>query len=133
MLTAHDVATGTPATMSPEQVLGRPVDARSDLYGVGCVAYRLLTGHLVFEGTNAMEVLIQHVHGDPVPPSRRTELPIPSDLERIVLSCLAKSPGDRPAGAEELAALLAGCASAGDWSGERARAWWDAHRPTGTA
>jgi len=128
-LTARNVATGTPATMSPEQVLGRPVDARSDLYGVGCLAYWLLTGHMVFEGTSPMELLTQHVHADPEPPSRRTEMEIPPDLEALVLACLAKSPGERPESADVLAGRLARCGAGASWTPERARSWWDAHHP----
>jgi serine/threonine-protein kinase len=128
-LTAQDVATGTPAYMSPEQVLGRPVDARSDIYGVGCLAYWLLSGELVFEGSHPMEILTQHAHSEPPPLSRRTEIGVPEELERIILSCLEKSPERRPQGADELAARLAAIEVGKPWSRDRAQSWWEAHRP----
>ena len=66
---------GTPAFMSPEQVLGdRPVDGRSDIYAVGCLAYWLVTGQLVFTGRTVMDTLLQQAQAPPVPPSQRTEL-----------------------------------------------------------
>jgi serine/threonine-protein kinase len=117
---------GTPAFMSPEQALGeRPVDARSDLYAVGCVAYWLLTGALVFKGVTPLETLVMHVSREPEPPSRRTTRRIPQDLDEIVLSCLAKDPAARPQTADELAARLAQAHIGEGWTRERAVAWWD--------
>jgi eukaryotic-like serine/threonine-protein kinase len=101
------LALGTPAFMSPEMVHGEVVDGRSDLYSLGCVAYYLLTGHLVFEADTAIQTVLLHVQQEPVPPSRRTENPVPPTLDRLVLACLAKSPADRPQSAIELAAELA--------------------------
>jgi plasmid stabilization system protein ParE len=131
-LTAHNItAGGTPAFMSPEQALGdEAVDGRSDLYAVGCVAYWLLTGTPVFTGRTPMETLLMHVHRGPEPPSRRTHLPIPSDLEAIVMSCLAKDPEVRPQTADELATRLAGVQLGCEWTMLRAREWWDTHRPS---
>ncbi|TMC59562.1 MAG: serine/threonine protein kinase [Chloroflexi bacterium] len=100
------LALGTPAYMSPEMVHGEVVDGRSDLYSLGCVAYYLLTGHLVFEAETAIQTVLLHVQQEPVPPSRRTENPVPPTLDRLVLACLAKSPADRPQSAVELAAEL---------------------------
>jgi eukaryotic-like serine/threonine-protein kinase len=131
-MTVDGDTSGTPAYMSPEQALGEGgVDARSDLYAVGCVAYWLLTGTLVFKGVTAMETIVMHVHREPEPPSRRTSLPVPAELEAIVLDCLAKNPADRPQTADELAARLASVPLAREWSGIRAREWWDRHRPAG--
>jgi eukaryotic-like serine/threonine-protein kinase len=134
-LTAADMSPGgTPAFMSPEQALGDgEVDARSDIYAVGCVAYWLLTATLVFKGTTPMETIVLHVHREPEPPSRRTTQPIPGDLERIVLACLAKDPAARPQGADELATALASMPMADHWTPLRARAWWDDHRPAAHA
>ena len=70
-LTGPDAVCGTPAFMAPEQVLGnRLVDGRTDLYAVGCLAYWLVTGQLVFKGQRAMEILMQHTQAVPVPPRR---------------------------------------------------------------
>ena len=129
-LTAEHVVHGTPAFMAPEQALGGlPLDNRVDIYGIGCVAYWLLTGQLVFTGDTAMKLIIQHAQATPKPPSERTELPIPKELDAIVLACLAKNPGDRPQTARELARRLKAVAGLGEWTPDRARAWWDAHRP----
>jgi serine/threonine protein kinase len=110
---------GTPAYIAPEMVLGEPVDGRADLYALGCVAYYLLTGHLVFEGTTAIQMIARHLHDAPVPPSQRSELPVPAALDQLVLTCLAKKPQDRPPSAAALA--LAGsdrCRSLGRAAGD---------------
>ena len=129
-LTADHVVRGTPAFIAPEQVLGgRSVDHRADIYGTGCVAYWLLTGQLVFTGDTAMQLLLQHAQATPEPPSVRTELPIPKELDAIVLACLAKDPSDRPQTARELARRLAAVSGGGEWTPELAREWWDRHQP----
>src|SRR6185436_8038121 len=84
---------GTPAYMAPEIILGEAdVDRRADVYALGCVAYFLLTGQLVFEADSPMKMLMQHMHARPVPPSQRSELPIPRELDELVLACLEKDP-----------------------------------------
>ena len=106
-LTVEGGFIGTPAYMPPEVALGtEPVDGRADIYALGCVAYWLLTGRPVFEGDNAMQVVIDHVRTTPVPPSQRTSEPIPEALEKIVLRCLEKDPERRPAGAVALSGEL---------------------------
>jgi serine/threonine-protein kinase len=128
-LTSDGVITGTPAFMAPEAVLGeKALDARVDLYGLGCVAYWLLTGERVFVGRTPVEVLLHHVKTAPIPPSERAGTKVPSSLEALVLSCLAKDPADRPPSAEWLAARLAECETAGDWTPARAHGWWETHR-----
>jgi serine/threonine-protein kinase len=130
LLTRDDVASGTPAFMAPESALGKKdADHRVDLYALGCVAYWLLTGHLVFEGETPMALAVAHVQAEVVPPSLRGELEVPEDLERIVLWCLAKEPGQRPASARELEQALARCACGGDWDNEAAGRWWQMYRP----
>ena len=131
-LTADHAARGTPAFMSPEQVLGdRPMDGRSDIYATGCLAYWLVTGQHVFAGRTAMETMVQHTQKDPVPPSQRSGLPIPAQLDEVILECLAKDPGRRPPSADELAARLAAIHVPDPWTQDRARAWGDAnaHEP----
>jgi serine/threonine protein kinase len=125
-LTSDGVITGTPAFMAPEAALGgRPLDARVDLYGLGCVAYWLLTGERVFAGKTPMEVVLHHVKTPVVPPSERAREPIPESLEKLVLSCLAKEPEDRPPSAEWLGDRLAECRTDQRWSPQRAREWWE--------
>jgi hypothetical protein len=125
-LTSDGVITGTPAFMAPEAVLGeKALDARVDLYGLGCVAYWLLTGERVFVGRTPVEVLLHHVKTPPVPPSERARQEVPRSLEALVLQCLAKEPDERPPSAEWLAARLADCEVAGAWTPARAREWWE--------
>jgi len=129
-LTGDHAVFGTPAFMAPEQVLGaRPVDARTDLYAVGCLAYWMLTGHIVFTGRTAMEIMVQHTQAAPVPPSARTELDVPPALDELVLACLAKNPDDRPGSADALAGALGSIETREPWTRERAHAWWEHHHP----
>ncbi len=130
-LTADGVVRGTPGYMAPEQVLGdRPTDARTDIYALGCLAYWLLAGELVFQGTTAMEVMVHHAHSQPVPPSDRTELPISASIDEVILSCLAKDPAERPQSADELSQRLDACShDVEPWTPERADRWWDTHQP----
>jgi tRNA A-37 threonylcarbamoyl transferase component Bud32 len=131
LLTIDGSIPGTPAYMAPEMALGDRVDGRADLYGVGCVSYFLLTGHLVFAADDAMQSLIKRIREAPVPPSARTELPIPPDLEAVVLACLAIDVSGRPASAGELARMLS-AVDVPPWTDEDAMRWWSLHRPEGT-
>jgi serine/threonine-protein kinase len=133
-LTAEGITSGTPAYMAPEIALGEGrVDGRADIYALGCVAYWLVTGVLVFDSDTPMKVLLDHVQTPPVPPSSRTELDVPADLERVILACLEKKPEDRPARASELGRLLDACADAGAWTDEAASRWWTLHLPATAA
>jgi eukaryotic-like serine/threonine-protein kinase len=107
---AAGMTPGTPAYMAPEMAHDRAVDGRADLYSLGCVAYYLLTGHLVFEGETPLQTILKHLQQPPEPPSKRTDRPIPAELETLVLACLAKRPDDRPQSAAGLAEALAGVA-----------------------
>jgi serine/threonine protein kinase len=128
MMTAENTATGTPAYMAPEIILGDvEVDRRADVYAVGCVAYFLLTGQLVFEADTSMKMLMQHLNAEPVPPSERSELPIPRVLDELVLSCLQKDPNKRPQNAEELLRLTMACKACERWDPETAQTWWQHH------
>ena len=128
-LTAPDSTTGTPAYIAPEVVRGdRIPDHRVDIYTLGCVGYWLLTGRLVFEAPNAIQLMYQHANATPVPPSQRSELEIPAELDSIILSCLAKYPEDRPQRAGELSRRLATAVPAA-WTEEQAQRWWERHHP----
>jgi serine/threonine-protein kinase len=127
-LTADGSVTGTPAYMYPEVVSDKnPVDHRSDIYSLGCVAYWLLTGQLVFTAKTHMAMLMEHATAEPVPPSKRSEMEIPKELERVVLTCLEKDPGNRPQSADELASRLRDIEFKQSWDQERAQAWWKLH------
>jgi serine/threonine-protein kinase len=119
---------GTPAYMAPEMALGDDVDGRADLYALGCVAYYLLTGEQMFTGDTVLEVVTQHLQAVPMPPSTRTELPIPAALEHLVLACLAKRPEERPQNARALAQALDAIGGM-TWSEEEAGRWWSQHHP----
>ncbi len=129
LMTLDHTTTGTPAYMAPEIILGEAtVDRRADVYAVGCVAYYLLTGQLVFEADTPMKMMLQHVQAEPVPPSQRTELPIPRELDEMVMACLQKDPNKRPQNAEELF-QLANRQTCDGWNFPIARAWWEMHLP----
>jgi tRNA A-37 threonylcarbamoyl transferase component Bud32 len=129
LMTVEHTTTGTPAYMAPEIILGESnVDRRADVYAVGCVAYYLLTGELVFEAETPMKMMLAHVQSQPVPPSQRTELPISRELDDLVMACLQKDPNNRPQNAEELFQLAERQACEG-WNHSIARSWWERHLP----
>jgi eukaryotic-like serine/threonine-protein kinase len=96
---------GTAQYLSPEQARGDPVDARSDVYSLGCVLYEMLTGEPPFTGDSPVSVAYQHVREDPIPPSKRHE-GISADLDAVVLKALAKNPENRYQTAAEMRADL---------------------------
>ncbi len=130
MLTTTGAVTGTPAYMAPELFLDKgEVDGRADIYALGCVAFRMLTGRLVFESTNPLGVMLQHAKTLPEPPSRFAELSIPKSLDQLVLACLEKEPDDRPNSADELWRVLGQIEFDDPWTPERAEEWWLIHMP----
>ncbi|MEO1174747.1 MAG: serine/threonine-protein kinase, partial [Myxococcota bacterium] len=130
-LTSDGMITGTPAYLAPEAITSEDLDGRADIYSLGCVAYWLLTGRLVFEANTPMAMLVAHAKELPAPPSTLAELPVSAELDALVLSCLAKNPEDRPSSARELRRLLAACETEQRWTQERAGQWWMTLRPRG--
>lgn len=129
-VTGTNVIAGTPAYIAPEVALGKePIDGRVDIYALGCVAYFLLTGQRVFDAENNISMILAHVNSIPDPPSARSELPIPRELDAVVLRCLAKEPSDRPATAEDMVRQLDGIIFTKQWAEERASEWWKTHKP----
>ena len=124
LATAAGITPGTPAYMAPEMVLGEPVDGRADLYALGCVAYYVLTGQLVFDAPTPFQVIVRHLENEPVPPSQRTDVAVPPALDRVVLDCLAKSPADRPPSAADLERALASV-DVEPWTEDDAARWWN--------
>jgi serine/threonine-protein kinase len=133
-LTQVGTFAGTPAFGSPEAAAGKvnELGPASDIYSVGCVAYWLLTGETVFKATGAMEMLASHIRDEPVPPSERCDLDLPSEMDVAILRCLEKDPEARIGTADELDSLLEDLQRVYPWSEEEARAWWVLHRPERT-
>ena len=105
-VTQIGMAIGTVTYMSPEQGLGeRDVDARSDVYALGCVLYEMLTGSPPFTGTSAMSVLSKHLTAA-VPDVRGARPEVSPAVSRVITSALSKDPADRPGSAREFAIAL---------------------------
>ncbi len=129
-LTAHDAVEGTPWFMPPEAFAGSgQSDPRSDLYSVGALGYYLLTGgKYVYEGGSLTEIHEQQLSSQPIPPGARAGLAVSTELEQIILRCLATAPDERPQTAAELVALLAATPFATAWTPAERVAWWTAYR-----
>jgi len=108
-LTATGIILGTPEFMSPEQIRGKPLDARSDIYALGIVAFEMFTGKLPFQGRNAQEMMIARLRSQPI--ATRTLRPdIPDAVEKALTKALQTNPDDRFATAIEFAEALTGSA-----------------------
>ena len=105
-LTQEGAIVGTPAFMAPEQAGGQPVDARSDLFSLGCVLYRMTTGEVPFKGNDAVSTLLAVAREHPRPPAE-VHPAVPLPLSALVMRLLAKNPADRPASAREVIERLA--------------------------
>jgi len=130
LMTLDGTATGTPAYLSPEVAMGETkIDQRADLYSLGCVAYFLLTGQMVFNEPSSTAIAMAHVQKAPVPPRQRTEMPISPNLEAIVMKLLEKEPNNRPRSAQELSRLLRAMPDVPRWTKEQAMSWWQTNLP----
>jgi serine/threonine-protein kinase len=119
-----EVITGTPLYLSPEAILHPDrVDARSDLYALGALAYFTLTGTPVFADASIVAVCAHHLHTPPEPPSQRLGRALPSGLEQLILQLLDKDPARRPQAAAELAER---CRALGveAWNRDQIADWW---------
>lgn len=104
--TAHRLQ-GSPHCMSPEQVMGKRLDGRADVYSVGTLLYWMITGGHMFTARNPVGVLKQHLSSTPPAPStKRPQVYIPPSVDQLVLSCVAKDPQQRPLTAEDLRAEM---------------------------
>lgn len=126
-LTEEGNVYGTPAYMSPEVALDRDVDGRADVYSLGCVGYYLLTGQPPFpdQDRRQLEVMFDHVHAPPPRPSTSVPGAIHPALEELLMGCLEKDAGRRPASALELDTRLASLGLEALWTRECARTWWE--------
>jgi eukaryotic-like serine/threonine-protein kinase len=127
-LSRAETIVGSPLYMAPEQSLNEGTsDVRSDIYSLGAVGYFLLVGHPPFVAENPLEVMISHAR-DAVPSPSQFAPDLPSDVEAILLKCLAKNPEERFASSAELGEALASCSLCGQWTRNDAARWWQAHQ-----
>lgn len=131
-LTKPGTFSGSPLYMCPEQAYCYDrLDARSDIYSLGAVAYWLVTGRPPFSGETAWEIISAHGR-DPIQPPRDLNPNIPDDLELIIIRTLAKMPANRFQDVTSLAEALGRCACAGKWTDLQAAQWWqDLKQPVG--
>jgi serine/threonine protein kinase len=109
--TSPGIVVGTPAYMAPEQCQpGMPVDGRADVYGLGALLHRMVTGQHLFESANDVGLMCRHVHDAP-PSPRSLGIPVSDAFERLLATCLAKNPSDRFPSMAALADMLAALAS----------------------
>jgi eukaryotic-like serine/threonine-protein kinase len=123
-LTQPGAFSGSPAYMCPEQVKAyNKLDARSDIYSLGAVAYYLVTGKPPFVRDDAWEIILAHSR-DPLVPPTEVNPAVPADLELVIIHSMAKLPANRYQDAESLEKALACCSCAGKWTDDQAAAWW---------
>lgn len=122
-LTQTGVVPGSPAYLAPELLRGADPTDKADIYALGCVAWWLLCGRMVFEGRSALELVVAHLERTPRGLAEVAPSPVPPGLAALVAACLAKDPAARP-GARELARALAALPA---WTPEEAEAWWERH------
>jgi YVTN family beta-propeller protein len=106
---------GTPLYMAPEQIEGKKIDGRTDIYALGAMLYHMATGRPPFEGSDALAVAVKHLQEEPTPPSR-VDPTIPADWDALILKAMAKDPAKRFQSAREIAAAVA---SLGEQPGSR--------------
>lgn len=129
LMTMDGTATGTPAYLPPEIAMGeKKIDGRADLYSLGCVAYFLLTGKLVFDEPTTTAMALAHVQKQPKRPSE-LGAKVPAGFENLIMQLLEKNPEDRIANAEVLHRMIRGLTEMPRWCEDAAMGWWHAHLP----
>ncbi|HEV7703558.1 MAG TPA: serine/threonine-protein kinase [Gemmatimonadaceae bacterium] len=113
-LTATGIVLGTPEFMSPEQLRGKTLDPRTDVYSLGLMAYEMLTGKLPFVGRTQQEIMIARLRSEPVLiRAARPDLNFPAAVEKVMLKSMERDPADRYQTAPEFAAALAEASKSG--------------------
>ena len=124
-ITIEGAVIGSPMYAPPERVLGESEpDARGDIYSLGATAYFLLTGRPVFRGDKVLKVLFAHANESPLPPSELRP-DVPTDVEAVIMQCLAKNPDQRFQTAEELEAALQATTCSTEWTQQHAHESWN--------
>jgi len=113
-LTRSGLVIGTPEYMSPEQLLGDPVDARADIYSLGCIVYQMLTGTAAFAGDTREQMIRRRLHEAP-PHVRDIDPNLPGRLDTLIVHMLARSPDDRLASAAEVRDQMDPALALGGW------------------
>ena len=126
---AHHIG-GTPRYIAPERIAGvEEVNAQSDLYSLGAVAYFLITGQEIFPDASAAQIVCQTGTVDPPRPSEVTSIDIPRELDDLVARCLARRPNDRPPGVGAILQVLDKLAETEKWEPADADSWWHERWP----
>ena len=113
-LTATGIVLGTPEFMSPEQLRGKPLDPRTDVYSLGLMTYEMLTGQLPFLGRTQQEIMIARLKSEPTPiRTARPDLDFPAAVERVLTKSMEREPAERYQSAPEFASALADAAKSG--------------------
>jgi len=113
-LTATGIILGTPEFMSPEQLRGKTLDARTDIYSLALLVYEMLTGKLPFVGRTQQEMMIARLRSDPIPLRRmRSDLPLPEAVERVLTKAMQRAPEARHQTTLEFAEAFAAAAEDG--------------------
>ena len=125
-LTLDGALLGTPAFMPPEMAMGHTdVDARADVYALGCLLYWLIVGRPPFLGTTAMATILMHVQE--APPRVSDMVPIPPELDALVLACMQKDAAQRPGDAGAMLEILNEVEMEREWTEQDAKEWWATH------
>ncbi|WP_161604332.1 serine/threonine protein kinase [Roseiconus nitratireducens] len=124
-LTRADTLTGTPHYMAPESIRdASSVGVLSDIYSIGAVGYSLLCGVPPFEADTPADVCALKLYQEPPRPDRRIHAPIADDIQEVLMECLHRTPGERPATVTELASRLLACSNSPRWTQRDAGLWW---------
>jgi serine/threonine-protein kinase len=126
-LTLGSEILGTPGYTPPESIQSGQYDPRSDIYSLGCLAYYLLAGKLMFEGGGAVEHVFKHVNEPPIPITDRARQSVHQGLADLVMQCVEKRPEDRPADCDSILNSLESLAEECRWGRAAARKWWLEH------
>ena len=128
LTSGHQIA-GTPLYMAPERVTSpNRLDARVDVYSLGAVGYYLQTGLPIFEPSDEQELIHKVVNEAPERPSVVSPQPVPQELEKLIMDCLAKDPNERPQSVFEVVERLEALVGVGAWTQADATEWWKHHQ-----